>query len=152
MKRTLCCLLLALTTVGCGHSFEASTPQGFVELEDQEEYDYRATTADGLVIAVRELEHEPKGTQDFWTRAIENQLRQKGGYALLGKHDVTTKTGLKGKQLRFGHDEGGTPYLYVLTLFVTDDTLYLMESGGTKELVERHREQLEWAIQNFRAK
>ncbi|HMR75800.1 MAG TPA: serine/threonine protein kinase [Polyangiaceae bacterium] len=144
--------VLAWAAIGCGPSFEASTPQGFVELEDQEHFDYRATTADGLVIAVRELEHEPKGAPDFWIRAIENQMRQRGGYAMLGSHDVSTKTGLKGKQLRFGHDEGETPYLYVLTLFVTDDQLYLMEFGGTKELVERHKDQLEWAVQNFRGK
>ena len=65
-------LALVASLAGCGPSFQASTPPGFVELEDQTQYDYRATNADGLVIAVRELDHEPKGQIDFWTKAIEN--------------------------------------------------------------------------------
>ncbi|MEZ4227452.1 MAG: serine/threonine protein kinase [Polyangiaceae bacterium] len=152
MMRKTIALLGAWLAFGCGPSFQAATPQGFVELEDQELYDYRATNADGLVIGVREIDNEPKGTAEFWYRALENRLRDQGGYALLGSHDVTAKNGVKGKQLRFGHDEGSTPYLYVVTLFVTDDTLYLMEFGGTKELVERHRDQLDWSVSNFVAK
>jgi hypothetical protein len=81
------------------------------------------------VIAVREIDHEPKGSVDFWTRAIENRMRQRGGYALLGSKDVKTAAGVPGKQLRFGHDEGNKPHVYHVTLFVTDDTLYVLEAG-----------------------
>ncbi|MCA9600326.1 MAG: serine/threonine protein kinase [Myxococcales bacterium] len=151
MKTTFGLLFLLLAT-GCGNSFVAATPPGFVELPDQERYDYRATTADGLVIAVREIDNDPKGTLDFWTRAIENRMRQRGGYALLSQADVKTKAGLAGKQLRFGHDEGGSPHLYTVTVFLTDSTIYLLESGGTKALMEKNAEQLEWAVQNFQVK
>ncbi len=155
MKTTLSFLgavLVSLAAIGCGNSFQAATPPGFVELPDQERYDYRATTADGLVIAVREIDHDPKGTLDFWTRAVENRMRQRGGYALLGSHDVKTKSGLEGKQLRFGHDESGTPHLYTVTVFLTDSKIYVLEAGGTKALMEKENEQLEWAVQNFQAK
>jgi hypothetical protein len=153
MKRYISTLLLAgLPLLGCGHNFEATTPQGFVELEDQEAYDYRATTADGLVIAVREIEHEPKGEMAFWTRAIENRMRQRGGYALLGTRDVKTKSGLDGKQLRFGHDESGKPHLYYVTIFLTEDYLFLLEAGGTKELMEKGSAGLDQAIDGFRVK
>ena len=144
-------VLFALCAAGCGHSFKAATPAGFVELEDQEAYDYRATTADGLVIAVREIDHEPKGQVDFWTRAIENRMRQRGGYAMIGTRDVKTKSGLAGKQLRFGHDESGAPHLYFVTLFVTDKTLFLLEAGGTKEQMEKHSAELDFAVENFQA-
>ena len=143
---------LAASIVGCGPSFRATAPPGFVELEDQTQYDYRATNADGVVIAVRELDHEPTGPIDFWTKAIENQMRQRGGYALIGSHDVKSADGTPGKQLRFGHDEGNKPHLYYVTLFVTDSRLFLLEAGGTRELVERHAGQLDWAVQNFRVK
>jgi hypothetical protein len=143
-------LLASVLFAACGPSFQAAAPPGFVELEDQELYDWRATTADGLVIAVREVEHEPKGTTEFWTRAIENQIRTRGGYALIATKEVTSADGVKGKLLRFGHDEGGKPHIYVIALFVTDDDLYLLEAGGTRELFERHNEQIDWAIKNFR--
>jgi len=151
MKRLVSALLLsALPLAGCGHHFETATPQGFVELEDQEAYDYRATTADGLVVAVREIEHEPKGEMAFWTRAVENRMRQRGGYALLGTRDVKTKSGLDGKQLRFGHDESGKPHLYYVTIFVTESYLFLIEAGGTKELMEKGGAGLDQFIESFR--
>lgn len=142
------CFLIA----GCGNSFEAMTPPGFVELEDQEAYDYRATNADGLVLAVREIDHEPKGEMAFWTRAIENRMRQRGGYALIGTKDVKSKNGLDGKQLRFGHDESGTPHLYYVTVFITDDHIFLVEAGGTKELMNKHSTDVDTAVSNFVAK
>ena len=153
MKRIISALALAaLALVGCGHHFEATTPQGFVELEDQEAYDYRATTADGLVIAVREIDHDPKGEVNFWVRAIENRMRQRGGYALVGTKDVKTQSELGGKQLRFGHDESGKPHLYYVTIFVTPDHIFLLEAGGTKELMDKGGPELDQAIAGFRVK
>lgn len=151
MKRIVL-LSFALLASACGASFTQPTPPGFVELEDQEAYDFRATTADGLVISVREIDHEPKGEMSFWTRAIENHMRQRGGYALLGSRSVKNADGLDGTQLRFGHDEQATPHLYYVTLFVTDSRIFLLEAGGTKELMERHADQIDWAIKNFHAK
>jgi hypothetical protein len=149
MKPIHLLLSVAVFVVGCGPSFEAATPPGFVELEDQNMYDYRATTADGLVIAVREIDHDPKGAMEFWTRAIENRMRQRGGYALLGTHDVKSKDGVDGKQMRFGHDESGKPHLYYVTVFLTEKYIFLVEAGGTKELMERSVKDIDWAISNF---
>lgn len=130
-------------------NFTAVTPKGFVELEDQELYDYRATNADGLVIGVREMDNEPEGELDFWARAIENQLRNNGGYALLETREVKSKDGVTGKQFRFGHDQGKTPHLYYLSVFVTEDTIQLLEIGGTKELVTKHAAEVDYAVANF---
>lgn len=149
-SRFLSTVAYALALSACGNAFQASTPPGFVELADQEEYAYRATNADGLVVAVREIEHDPKGELSFWTKAIEKQLRERAGYALIGTRDVKAKTGESGKQLRFGHDQGKTPYLYTVTVFVTDDNLFVIEAGGTKALMEKHAAQLDWTIANFR--
>lgn len=127
-----------------------TTPPGFVEVEG-EPYDYRAASADGLVISVREIDHEPKGDLAFWVRAMENELRFGRGYALLTTSDVTTAKGLAGKELRFGHDEGSSPHLYWVALFVTKSTLYVIEAGGTKELVEKNRDLLDKAIKSLNA-
>ena len=154
MKRTILLLVTALLLGGCGHSFYAATPKGFVELKDQEDrgYDYRATTADGLVIAVREIDNDPEGPIEFWSRAIQNTMRQRGGYALLDKRDVTNVDGLAGRQLRFGHDEASKPDLYYVTLYVTPKKLYLLEAGGSKQQMESHEAQLDWSVKNFRVK
>jgi hypothetical protein len=140
---TCAVLLLGCSRVG------VVTPKGFVELTDQEEYDYRATSADGLVIGVRELENEPRGELDFWSRAIENQLRRQGGYALLETRDVKSRDGIAGKQFRFGHDEERAPHLYYVAVFVTPGTIALFEVGGTKELVTQHGAELDAALANY---
>lgn len=147
-------LLASLAVAACG--FRAATPPGFVELPDQDAYDYRATTADGVVIGIRELDHEPEGELGFWVAAIEKQLRERRGYALLETRDVATASGLSGKQLRFGHDQGKDPHLYFVAVFIEEagllsgSKLYLIEAGGKKELMEQQAEQLEYAITNFR--
>jgi len=145
--------IAASACTGCGgHSFSVGTPAGFVVLEDQEPaYDYRATTADGVVIGIRELKHEPKGDDAFWVQAIKNQMRAMSGYALLETKNVSTKGGLRGTQLRFGHDEKGEPLQYDMTIFVTEKKIYVVEFGGTKAQMDRLATQLQWVIESFQA-
>ena len=155
MRRIISVILVGFAGLtGCGYAFEASTPPGFVELKHQQDagYAYRATNADGLVMAVRQLDNDPKGEISFWEQAVENQLRQRAGYSLLDKRDVKSADGTPGRQLRFGHDEGKTPHLYYVTLFVNDRHIYLVEQGGTKELVEARAADLDGAVARFRVK
>ncbi|HET6613726.1 MAG TPA: hypothetical protein VFG83_17120 [Kofleriaceae bacterium] len=151
--RPMLCLFTvfaAAALTACGPSFSYATPHGFVELEPRDPYDYRAVTADGLVLAAREIDHDPKGDLAFWTEVITNHLRQRGGYALLATKPIKTAEGLAGAQLRFGHDEGSRPYLYYVTVLVTDDTIYVLEAGGTKAQVEAHAADIASATHNFR--
>jgi hypothetical protein len=142
--------LLTVTSVGCGVGFKAETPAGFVALKDQAPgYEYRATTPDGLVLAVRVIDNDPPGDDAFWTGAIELRLRALGGYALLDRHPVTCKTGQSGTQLRFGHDEGTNPHLYVVTLFVTPKRLFVLEAGGAKALMERDKAKVDAFVASF---
>ncbi len=139
-------------TVACGPSFQATTPPGFVELEDEphDDFDYRATSADGLVIAVRQLEHKPTGEISFWVTAIKNRMRERGGYALLDEVAVQSADGVAGTQLRFGHDEeSGKPHLYYLAVFVTPDSIYLVEAGGTKDLMTANEAKVQQAVASF---
>lgn len=143
-------LAAAATPVGCGGPFVPATPPGFVDLGDRYGDDeYRATTAEGLVLGIRAFENEPEGDLAFWSRVVEKRLREGGGYALLGKVDVKSRNGLPGVQLRFGHDEGKEAHLYYLTVFVNEDHVFLHEAGGRKELVERHQQQIDWSVRNF---
>jgi hypothetical protein len=142
--------LALLAATGCGSSFTAATPPGFVKLKDQELYDYRATTADGLVVAVRAIDNDPQGSLGFWVRAVENRMRQNAGYALINERDVTNAQGVKGKELRFGHDEESKPHLYYVTLYVTPSKIFLLEAGGTKDQMQRRSAQLDWSAKNFR--
>ncbi|MBW2459875.1 MAG: serine/threonine protein kinase [Deltaproteobacteria bacterium] len=152
MLRRVFIVAASLLAVACGPSFVVTTPPGFVEIENEwDEYDYRATTADGLVIAVREIEHDPEGTIEFWLQAIKNRMRDRGGYALLETVEVKSADGVQGTQLRFGHDEeGNRPHLYYVSIFVTESTILLVEAGGTKKLMTDSAAQIGKLVSQFR--
>lgn len=153
MKRVFFAMALALSASACGRHFVPATPPGFVDMGTKyPDGEYRATTADGVVIGIRSIDNDPKGELAFWARAVENRMRERGGYALLEKKQVAARSNLTGTQLRFGHDEGNTPHLYWITLFVTDKTIYILEAGGTKAEMEKQEAQINWAVQNFQAK
>ncbi len=137
MKRAV--LALALLLAACGHKpkrpFELATPAGFVELPRQSDFDYRASTVDGVVLGVSALRHDPKADVGFWADATLRRLRLRNGYALLEQRAVQVG-GREARQLRFGHDEAGTPHIYWITLVTTDDHLFLLEAGGASAVFQ----------------
>ncbi len=154
-------ITLCFAMIGCGNAFTMTPPANFVvleqddsefeqALEDDDRHDERATNAHGTVIAVREVDNEVEGSLEFWGDAIKNRLRRAGGYELLEEKDVTAASGQRGKQYRFGHDEASDPYVYWVTLFVTDDRVFVIESGGRREHFESVREEIERSIAAFR--
>lgn len=161
MKRTLiitALLGLALASVACGRPFDIETPDSFVELDEARysRYDYRATTADGVVVSVRALENDRRGTAEFWAEAIRTKLRDGRGYALLEEEDITARGGLRGKQMRFGRDESGHTYRYWISIFVRDQgrnpMVWVIEAGGEQEAFERRQEEIERLLATFEPK
>lgn len=146
-------LLLGLVALGgCGRPFDVKPSSRFVELEEESAvYDYRATTADGVVVGIRAVEIDPDrgGNLAFWVEAIEQRMRRIGGYALLGKADVRAGS-LRGKQLRFGRDEGERPYRYSVSLFIDDDYLYVVEAGGAQDVFDRSARDVQRLIGSIR--
>lgn len=138
---------------GCGRPYDIKTPDGFIDLEDRYEdqgaHEYRASTADGVVIAVRAFDNKPKADMALAVRALENRVRIGQGYALLGKHEVVARDGNKGTMLEFGHDEPSGPHLYYTAVFLTDDRVFIFEAGGRKELVEKAKPSIDWALKSF---
>lgn len=145
------------TMSGCGRPFDVKTANGFVELKDQApDYDYRATTPDGVVMSVRAIDNDGPGGErgdiGFWERAVTLEMRDVQGYALLDTKDVTSADGTKGRQLKFGHDEDGKPYAYWVTVYLAQNRIYILEAGGKKELVERATPNLQWMAENVHVK
>ena len=144
--------LLATLATGCGRPFDVKTAPGLVELDDQERYSFRAIAPEGVVVGVKVVDIGDKGDLAFWTRATTLRIRQLDGYAMLGEGQVKSRDGTPGRELRFGHDEAGKPYLYTLRvyvkpkagLFASGSRLFLVESGGPKGEVDRYQKALDW--------
>jgi hypothetical protein len=145
----------ALCALACGPHFKISAPKNFVVLDQSVPYDFRATTPDGLVLAVREFNNTKEhGDLGFWVQAIANELRLDKGYALLKKAEVKTRSGLSGTQIHFGLDRENEAHEYIVTVFVTGKAdsksrVYLVEAGGTAAQVEHSRKAIDEAIAGF---
>ena len=155
MKRALAFLsiaVLAFAVSACGRPFDVKTAPGFVPLENQTSYEYRATSPEGVVVAVRVVEDEKRGDLAFWTQAITLQLRDVSGYALLDSVDVASRDGTKGKLLKFGHDEGDKPFAYWVTIYPAQEKLFLVEAGGAKDAFDRAKPSVEWMLKSVRVR
>ena len=124
-------VVIALSVVGCGPGFQIITPAGFAELEDQEDYGYRATNAEGVVIAVRREANRPYGDLSFWSGAVDSQLRR-SGYVATKAVDVKTADGQSGRQIRYHRKHGEREHLFWVTVFTIDDDVVVVEVGGDK--------------------
>lgn len=148
-------LLCVALSAGACRPFDINTPDSFVELEEESysQFEYRATTADGVVVGVRALDNDRRGTLSFWAEAVRNKLRDARGYALLEEADVNARAGVAGKQLRFGRDDSGHTYRYWVTIFVRseggDPRVWVIEAGGEQAVFERRQAEIEQMIASF---
>lgn len=150
MKYAWMMVALSLFTA-CGSASHLTAPPHFLNLEDDEEgYAQRATSADGIVLATRELDNAHEGTLAFWVQAIKEHMQHTRGYALTAENDVRAASGQSGKQLRFGHDETGGPFVYWVSIFVEGERIFLVEAGGKQSLFEASQPAIETAIQGYR--
>lgn len=151
-KTLLLAAALALGGLACGRPFDVKTAPGFVPLENQVSHDFRATSPEGVVVAIRVVEDEDRGDLAFWTQAVTLQMRDVRGYALLESADVASADGTKGRMLKFGHDEDGKPYAYWVSIFPAQGRLFLVEAGGAKEAFDRARPNVEWMLKSVRVR
>lgn len=145
-------VLSAASLGGCGRPFKVETAPGFIELAGQNDFAYRATTPEGVVVGIRVIEDEERADIDFWAKAVTLQMRDVSGYALLSTKDVQSRDGTKGKELRFGHDEDKKPYEYVVHLYAAQNRLFVVEAGGAKEQMDRAKASVDWTMKSVKVK
>jgi hypothetical protein len=129
----------------CAHtSFD--TPKEFAKLDEENSYAQRATTAQGVVIAVREVDAPEDTSLAFWSEAITQRLKAGQGYALLDSRDVQAKSGEAGRLLTFGHDQNGHTYDYWVAVFPQKKRVVVLEAGGRRDYFDKAKPELEQAI------
>ncbi len=124
-------LAAAGALTGCS-AVHITTPPGFAELDKADGYRYRASNAEGVVLAVRREKNDPSGDLAFWSGAVDAELRR-AGYTALEAHEVAAG-GIKGKQIRYAIRREGREHAYWVSVFVTKKSVVTVEAGGDKEL------------------
>lgn len=149
MRAFLAALAIALFigTTACGRRIDAKAAPGFVELKDDPSYHFRAVAPEGVAVAARVVRLDEPMDVAFWERAVALRMRELEGYALVDTKDVTARDGVPGRELVFGHDEQGKPYVYRVRLFSHEKHLLVVEAGGAKEQMDRFAAQVDWMMQ-----
>jgi hypothetical protein len=144
----LLCAVVVVFSVGCGRDFVITTPAGFAELEDQQEYGYRAANAEGVVIAVRHEPNQPFGDLSFWAGAVDAHLRR-GGYVADKALDVQSADGVSGRQIRYHRKHEGREYVFWASVFATEDIVVTVEAGGDRAHFDKLEKAVNAAIQSL---
>ena len=152
-SKLLLAAAVVFTSTGCGTNFAITTPAGFAELEDQDDYGYRATSPEGVVLAVRREDNAPYGDLSFWSGALDAHLRR-AGYAAVAVDgvwnvEVESADGVIGSQSRYTRVHEGREHAFCVTVFVTDDQVITVETGGDSEFFGDRRESLDKAISSL---
>jgi hypothetical protein len=154
MRRSLRGLLLPLCLssllLACAPSARLATPPGFAVLDDQKEFVYRATSADGVVIAIRAEANKPLGNLDFWADVLDRKLRN-SKYVAEGKAaEIRSPSGVPGRELKYTREDQGRTYRYWVAVFVTADRVWLVEAGGDKDRFSgKVEKEIQRAIESF---
>lgn len=150
-------MLLAVATSGCDNAFTPKTPQGFVAFDTgyddpwwqqktDSDYDYRATTADGVFLAVRRFKNDPQGDIGYWSEAIAQRLAAYGSYSVTSTRDVTNHQGVAGRELTLKHTAPGTEHSYRIAVYDRNGWLYVLESGGDTQKMSHWSVALDEAV------
>lgn len=154
-------MLLAVATTGCDTAFTPQTPKGFVAFDtgyddhwwqsrqSDSEYDYRATTADGVFLAVRRFKNDPKGDIGYWSEAIAQRLAAYGSYTVVASHDIRNHQGVAGRELTLKHSVPGSEHDYRLAVYDRNGWLYVIESGGDADKMAHWTVALDEAVKGI---
>ena len=142
-------VLVALCGVGCA-SASLDAPAGFARLDASDEFAWRAVSADGVVLAVRDVPNRPEANLAFWSHTVDERLRVRG-YARDGEaREVRNRDGVAGTQFRYDRDEEGRAHRYWVTVFVRGSHVYVVEAGGDRETFDPARDAVERAVATLR--
>lgn len=144
--------LLALLALAACSPVEGKPARGFVELKDDPNYDFRAVAPEGVAVAARAIKMETRNDVAFWEHAVGLRMRELDGYALIEAKDVKGPEGVPGRELTFGHDEAGKPFVYKVRLFVVGEKLLFVEAGGSREQMQKLGSSVDWMLSQIRLK
>jgi len=145
MTRTLILSLLLLLSSGwgCGPGSLVTVPDGFVALKGDlnDDVAQKMVSADGAVVVVRERDNDPYGDLNFWSEALEREIKAGRGYDLIATEEVGS-VNHKGRLLKFKGAFQEETFHYNVAIFTTPEQIVTVETVVTEENATRHEETL----------
>jgi hypothetical protein len=144
-------MILLFGLSGCT-TLMMDVPDGFVLLADDQrgQYDIRAVSADGVVVAACGHDNAQGADAGFWATAITRELTETSGYQSGPTRDVTSASGEAGKLLSFTQRKAGADYAYWLAVFTDDGRVLVSEAGGEAAKLAPRQQDIEKAMLSVR--
>ena len=133
---------------GCSTTeYTMSLPDDFA-IYNMEKKVYKAVTAGGVKIRVYRVKNDPYGSLDMWFSAIDIHLKA-GGYIKKGSEDFKSPQNFKSRVSEYGYLYNGKDYTYLLALLMHGDFIYIIESGGLQDRLEKHKKDIISSMKGF---
>jgi hypothetical protein len=131
-------LVSAAIATGCGAPLRYEAPRGFASAkQDWRSAHYKASDNVGLKLLV--FDNVEGGTLQYWGEDLVRKLQARE-YELRGQAPLRTRNAVAGTRSDFTIDPPGDapPQFLVVSLFVTDDFIYVAQLAGDAELLSRY--------------
>ncbi len=158
ISRSSVVLLLALGALGSACTgARVNTPTGFATLESNDDYTFRAASAEGIVLAVRAERNRPEGNLTFWSRVVDERMQARGYTPDGDPRPIQSADGLAGTQYRYRVTHQGRAHRYWVAVFVKPggflrrSRVYVVEAGGDQEIFDAQAAAVERAMASFRS-
>lgn len=145
MKRSMLIFCVFAGLLGGCATTSLETPAGFASHHADRTYDLRASDGEGVVISVRTEKNRPRGDLQYWSAALDVQLRT-AGYEARDAVALTSADGHAGRQLRYVLHEDGRELVFWVSVFVTDRQVVVVEAGGDAVFFDAKADQVEAAL------
>ena len=137
-----------LILIAC-QPYTITTPDGFVKLQNEYNYDYRAVSADNSIIAIKYHDNDEEGTLEFWYKVLVNYFTFKKAYKFLESKNLKSANSIEGKGAIFETIYNGIRTKYFIFIFVTKDKVYSLEYTAKADNWDKDFKILEKTIQSM---
>ena len=145
-QKIIALFLITSVAISCAPPYTMEPPGSFKRFEQINTFQF--ITADGVMLKGREVENEPVADLDFWQDALKRHL-ETNGYVLKSEKNFKTKKNLDGCNLAFLIPYGTEDWMFMVTLFVEDDTVYILEAAGPFDRYTKIEEKLVASLETF---
>ncbi len=141
-------LFVAVALTSCGPPYTMAPPDAFKRFEQINTF--QLITADGVMLKGREVEIEDhsEADLDFWQDALKRHMEQ-NGYVLKSEEHIETEEKLEGHNLSFLIPYGAEDWMFTVTIFVEEDTVYILEGAGPYDRYANIEEDLLASLKTF---
>jgi len=142
-------LILVIIIYGECTPYTVTVPDGFVELQNEHFYNFRAVSANNSVLAIKYVSNKEKGDLAFWYKVITNFIILKKAYKFVKEDKYTCTNGVEGKAALYETVFRGEKTKYFMTLFVTKSNVIIIEFTADEKYWDNEFKNIEKFIKDM---